>query len=180
VILARWLALGLVLLLAESAQAADQIAVEIGAYGIFRADIVEKKLDPGGVTHNVVSNICHVATTRIVPARIGLHFGLRYRVTGPKAGERMLLRKIVLYPTVMTPPAPERPTTQVSNMLEFAVGTSSYTDYAFEYPWELVPGVWTFQFFGDGRKLAEFSFTVVADDGGPLPGAEEATCFQVS
>lgn len=178
-ILTRWLALVLVLWVG-TAQAADEVGVEIMAYGIFRADIVDKERDAAGASHNIVANVCHIATTRIVPARMGLHFGLRYRVIGPVRGATVLLQKVVLYPTVMTPPAPERPMSQVSSLLQFPVGQSSYTDYTFELPWEQVPGVWTFQFLGDGRKLAEFSFTVVADDGGPLPGAEEATCFQVS
>jgi hypothetical protein len=177
-ILLRW-ALVLVLL-AGTAQAGEEVAVEIVAHGIFRADIVEKKHDSAGALHNVVENICHIFTTRTVPARIGLHFGLRYRVTGPVKGARVLLRKVVLYPKVMMPPAPERPASLVTSLLDFPVGTTSYTDYAFELPWEQVPGIWTFQFFDGGRKLAEFGFTVVEDDGGPLPGAEEATCFQVS
>lgn len=178
-ILARWLAL-LLVLVAGTAQAGEQVEVEIVAFGIFRADIAEKKQDAAGVTHNVVENICHIATTRTVPARIGLHFGLRYKVTGPVTGARVLLRKAIVYPKVMTPPAPERPAAGVTALLDFPVGTTSYTDYAFEQPWEQVPGIWSFQFFDGGRKLAEFSFTVVEDDGGPLPGAEEATCFQVS
>jgi hypothetical protein len=178
-ILARWLAL-LLVLAASAAQAGEQVEVEIVAHGIFRADIVEKKQDSTGVLHNVVENICHIHTTRTVPARIGLHFGLRYKVTGPVTGERILLRKIVVYPRVMTPPPPERSASFVTSLLDFPVGTTSYTDYAFEQPWEQVPGTWAFQFFDGGRKLAEFSFTVVEDDGGPLPGAEEATCFQVS
>jgi hypothetical protein len=179
VILARWLAL-LLVLAAGTAQAGEPVAVEILAHGLFRADIVEKKLDSKGVVHNVVENICHIATTRTVPARIGLHFGLRYKVTGPVTGERIQLRKTVVYPQVLTPPAPERSASFVTSLLDFPVGTTSYTDYAFEQPWEQVPGIWTFQFFAGGRKLADFNFTVVEDDGGPLPGAEEATCFQVS
>jgi hypothetical protein len=177
-ILARCLAL-LLVLAAGTAQAGEQVEVEILAHGIFRADIVEKKQDSSGVLHNVVENICHIHTTRTVPARIGLHFGLRYKVTGPVTGERIVLRKTVVYPRVLTPPA-ERSASFVTSLLDFPVGTISYTDYAFEQPWEQVPGTWTFQFFDGGRKLAEFSFTVVEDDGGPLPGAEEATCFQVS
>jgi len=178
-ILSRWLALILVLA-AGTAQASGPIGVEIVAYGLFRADIVEKKRDAAGVLHNVVDNICHIATTRTVPARVGLHFGLRYRVTGPVTGARVMLGKRVVYPRTMTRPPPERPISMVSSELDFPVGQASYTDYAFEHPWELVPGTWTFQFFESGRKLLEFDFTVVEDDGGPLPGAEEATCFQIS
>jgi hypothetical protein len=178
-ILGYWLALVLVLV-AGTARANEGVGVEIGEYGIFRADIAQTVRDPNGALHNVVTNICHVSTTRVVPARMGLHFGMRYRVTGPTAGERVLLGKVVHYPTVMTPPAPEQPLSEVTGLFELAVGKASYTEYAFEQPWELVPGVWTFQLFEGERKLAELSFTVVEDSGGPLPGVEESTCFQVS
>jgi hypothetical protein len=178
-IVARVLALVLVLL-AGAAQAREPVGVEVFQYGIFRADIVGRQRDVGGLAHNVVDNICHIATTLTVPMRIGLHFGVRYKVTGPVDGERVLLTKVMRFPTLMTPPAPAQPMSQVLGFVELAVGASSYTDYAFEQTWELAAGTWTFEFHARGQKLAEFSFTVVEDAGGPLPGAAEATCFQIS
>ena len=173
----RWLGLVLVLLSA-TAQARDQVGVEIVQYGLFRADIVAKQPDAGGVTHNMVDNICHVATTRDVPMKIGVHFGVRYKVTGPVAGERALLKKVILYPAVMKPPPPGQPLSQVSNFVELRVGASSYTEYALEQAWELVGGTWTFQFFERDRKLAEFSFTVT--EGASVPESGEPTCFKLS
>jgi len=172
----RWLALAVVLF-AGTANAREPIGVEIVQYGLFRSDIVGKQPDAGGVIHNVVGNICHVATTDIVPMRIGVHFGLRYRVTGPVAGERVRLRRVIRYPAVMTPPG-GRPASLVSNAVELRAGTTSYAEYALEQPWELVAGTWTFQFFERDRKLAEFSFTVI--EGAAVSEAAEPTCFQLS
>ena len=36
-----------------------------------------------------------------------------------------------------------------------------YRDYTFAHDWELLPGVWTFQIWYQGRMLAEEKFTVV-------------------
>jgi Domain of unknown function (DUF3859) len=173
----RWYAVVLVLL-AGTADAGEPAGVEILQYGVFRSEIVGKQRDVGGITHNVVDKICHIATTRVVPMQIGVQFGLRYRVTGPIEGQRVLLRKVVRYPAVMTPPPPEPARSQVMNFVELPVGTTSYTEYAFEQAWELVAGSWTFQFFERDRKLAEFSFTVTED--ASLPETGESTCFQLS
>jgi hypothetical protein len=174
-----WRGLAVVLgLMAGAAEAREPVAVEIVQYGLFRADIVGKQRDPGGVSHNVVDNICHVATTEVVPMKIGVHFGVRYKVTGPVKGEPVMLKKVLRYPAVMTPPAPARPASLVSNFVELPAGASSYTEYALEQPWELVPGRWTFQFFERDRKLAEFSFTVSED--AAAPESNEPTCFRLS
>lgn len=164
-------------LLAGPSRAAETVGVEILQYGLFRADIVGKQPDAGGVIHNVVDNICHVATTREVPMKIGVHFGVRYKVTGPVAGERLLLRKVIRYPTVLTPPS-GRTASMVGNFVELKVGASSYAEYALEQSWELAPGTWTFQFFDRDRKLAEFSFTVT--EGASVSEDTNPTCFQLS
>ena len=176
-IVLRTLAFVLVLLAGTAAQARDQVGVEIVQYGLFRSDIVGKQPGPGGVIHNVVDNICHIATTETVPMKIGVHFGLRYRVTGPVAGGRVLLRRVIHYPVVMTLPG-GRPASLVSNFVELRAGTTSYAEYALEHDWELVPGIWTFQFFERDRKLAEFRFTV-AEDAAVLEEINP-TCFQLS
>ena len=173
----RWLALALVLV-AEAADARELVGVEIVQYGLFRSEIVDRQPDPTGVMHNVVDKVCHIATTRTVPMKIGVHFGVRYRVTGPVAGERVVLKKLIHYPAAMAPPSPARPSSIVSSLVELRVGTTSYTEYALEQPWELAPGPWTFQFFEGDRKLAEFSFTVSGD--AVVPESTEPSCFQLS
>ena len=172
----RWLALAVVLT-AGSASARESVAVEILQYGVFRSEIVGKQRDVSGITHNVVDKICHIATTRIVPMRSGVQFGLRYKVTGAVAGQPVLLTKVVRYPAVMIPPPPEPARSQVLNFVSLAAGATSYTEYALEQPWELVPGTWTFQFLERDRMLAEFSFTVAED---ATLKETEPTCFQLS
>jgi hypothetical protein len=178
-ILTRWSALILLAAASAASPARAEVGVEIVQYGVFQADIVSKRPDPSGVARNVVDNVCHISTTRTVPLRIGLHFGVRYKVDGPIAGEPVVLRKVLVYPRPMAPP-PVRPRSMIADTVILPVGTVSYTDYAFEAPWELVAGTWSFQFFQNERKLAEVNFEAVEDKDIPLPPAAESTCFQVS
>jgi hypothetical protein len=173
----RWLVIVLGFV-AGTADAREPVGVEIVQYGLFRSEIVERQSDSTGVMHNVVDKVCHIATTETVPLKIGVHFGVRYRVTGPVAGERVVLNKVIRYPAVMTPPPPARPSSAVSSLVELRVGTTTYTEYALEQSWELAPGTWTFQFFERDRKLAEFSFTVSGD--AAVPESTEPSCFQLS
>jgi len=78
----------------------------------------------------------------------------------------------------LVPPSPGRPSSVVASLVELRVGTTTYTEYALEQPWELAPGAWTFQFFEGDRKLAEFSFTVSGD--AVVPESTEPSCFQLS
>ncbi|MBN9087064.1 MAG: DUF3859 domain-containing protein [Reyranella sp.] len=171
----RWLAL-FVVLLAGTANA-QPVGVEIVQYGLYRSDVVDKQRDVAGVTHNVIDNICHLATTEVVPMKIGVHFGVRYKVTGPVAGQRVLLKKVLRYPTVMASPT-RSASSMVVNFVELPVGTTSYTEYALEQPWELASGAWTFQFFERDRMLAEFRFTVAED--ATVAESNEPICFQLS
>jgi hypothetical protein len=171
----RWLAL-LVVLLAGVAHA-QPVNVEIVQYGLYRSDIVDKRPDSRGIVHNVIANVCHLATTEVVPMKIGVQFGVRYKVTGADTGAPVLLKKVVRYPMAMTPPSGQ-PASTVSNFVALRVGTTSYTEYALEQPWELRPGPWTFQFFERDHLLAEFRFTVSED--ATVAESSQPSCFQLS
>ncbi len=43
-----------------------------------------------------------------------------------------------------------------------------------------MPGTWTFEMFGEGRKLAEVSFQVMAGAESPTPRSDDSECFQMS
>jgi len=93
----RWLVIVLVFV-AGTAEARERAGVEIVQYGLFRSEIVDRQPDPTGVMHNVVDKVCHIATTQTVPMKIGVHFGVRYKVTGLVAGERVVLKMLIHYP----------------------------------------------------------------------------------
>jgi hypothetical protein len=41
------------------------------------------------------------------------------------------------------------------------IGTTQFRSYVLDNDWEVVPGVWIFQVWYQGRKLAEQKFTLV-------------------
>ena len=103
--------LALLAALPASAGAQEVGAIAIVEHGIYIAEVKATTRLPSGVEHDDLANICHVSTTTTVPAISGLHFGMRFRIDGPLAGQRVELRKVVVYPAAMTPPGAARPIT---------------------------------------------------------------------
>jgi hypothetical protein len=161
IILAGAIATAFVALPPANAQSVK--AVEITEYGIYTADEIKVQRDANGVLHSISTNIRRAATTTTVPAEIGVHFGFRYHISGQPAGQQIVLKKMVIYPEGGIK-SPKSPTPLLKNEYELArkIGETSYTDYAFDDPWELVPGTWTMQLWDGDRKLAEKVFVVVA------------------
>ena len=162
------------------AGAGDATSVEIVEYGIYVAEITSTLRDPNGIQRNVLANICHVATTKTVPAKYGLHFGFRYRVNGPDLGQVVDLKKTVQFPAVMVPPGLAKPMTTYDYAFSARTGVTSYTGYSFDHAWEFVPGTWTFQLLQRERRLAELSFTVVDGTDVSIPLASNSNCFRIS
>jgi Domain of unknown function (DUF3859) len=151
----------LVLPLPVNAQSAK--SVEITEYGIYTTDRTNSHRDANGILQSDATNVRHAATTSTVSAEIGTHFGFRYHISGEPAGAPITLRKVVIYPDGgLKPPNSPTPLRKVERELARKLGATSYADYAFDDPWELVPGTWTFQLWEGDRKLAEKSFIVEA------------------
>jgi hypothetical protein len=103
----------------------------------------------------------HVTTTRRVPARIGTSFGFRYRIVGNPPGEVVSLTHVTVLPPegVKSPPG-RQPFTRTINSSYAYLGESGLEMFTFDYPWEMVAGIWTFQFWSGGKKIAEQSFEI--------------------
>lgn len=159
------LVLSLLLVSAWSALAMAQgVRVEIRDPGIYEA--VERgrervpSLATGDLTY--VENAQLAEHTTTITARAGLRFGYTYQVEGAPPGSEATLRFVALFPA----PGLRDPKSGRTMMTEEVtaakvVGEPHVDLYTFEHDWEFVPGVWTFQIWYEGRKLAEQSFTVV-------------------
>lgn len=158
------LSLFLFLTVSTDVSAQTQIdRIDIGEYGIFTADTTNTTLAPGAVvTHSTVQNIRLAATTRTIPAQLGVRFGFRYTVVGAPVGTKVQLHRVTIFPAPgLTDPATQKSATRSEYDIHPTIGTVTYTGYAFDNAWEVVPGVWTIQIWDQGRKLAEQTFTVV-------------------
>jgi hypothetical protein len=175
----RWLALLASLLLAQPA-AAREVSVTIVEHGLYTAEVVGQQRDSSGVVTDLLANLCHVATTAVVPMQPRIHFGFRYRIDGPKTGTPVDLTLAVTFPDAVHPPAALGPLKRHQRHSRLPIGAVSYTGYSFDLDWEFVPGVWTLEVLQGERQLAAMSFTVVDQDQPALSSPDPSSCFRVS
>ncbi len=146
----------------ENSVAAPLLLVDHGV--ICELTIVGERVAPlteSGTLNLVAQDRGIDVTTRRVPARLGLSFGLRMRLA---RGTAPITADIV----VTHPPLPSGVATQ-SWPADLIDGATALNVFTFEFPHELVHGRWTFRVLHEGRLLAEQNFDVV-----PPPEAPEA------
>lgn len=162
----RYLSLSLLLLLAPLAARAADFRVErvdIVDTGIYSVEVGEAILDPNAPTGTIAAPVTAtlVESTTTVRGELGLEFGLRYVVVGEPSGAAVPLDLVIIYPPPgLADPADPEPLRESGFAREKKIGETVYLGYAFENPWEIVPGEWTFEIWFDGRKLASQTFTV--------------------
>jgi hypothetical protein len=170
VLLCLLLLLGPAWVAAQGAMAERIRIVRIGLYA----------LQPIGGNHGhdaawkPVRKLKRLAATEIVHARLCLSFGVEYIVTGSPSAAQVAIRMVTRFPApgLDQPGARERKLQEVYS-LQLAIGPVHFRSYTFDEVWELMPGVWTFEFWHKDRKLAEQTFTVVA-----ARGAEDEDCLE--
>lgn len=106
-------------------------------------------------------------TTRVVPARIGISFGVKF-LLAPGAGDQDL-RVVVSHP-----PMGEAGMERESWTATARDSGPSLNLFSFEFPYELVQGDWSFAIERDGERLMEQHFTVVPPNAAP---GVLAVCF---
>lgn len=176
----RWLALVASLLLLAQPAAAREVSVTVLEHGLYTAEVVGQQRESSGVVTDLLANLCHVATTEIVPMRPHVHFGFRYRIDGPEVGTPVDLTLAVTFPETAHPPAALGPLKRHQHHSQLTTGAISYTGYSFDLDWEFVPGVWTLEVLQGKRRLAALSFTVVDQDATALSSTDPSSCFRVS
>jgi Domain of unknown function (DUF3859) len=150
--------------LGEAAAQGSKIdRIEIVEAGIFRAETSSIEPAPGTATRqrNILSETTLVASTTRIEAKIGVHFGIRYRVVGRPANATVKLISATQYPA----PGLKNPKAAGNQMrgehpLFATIGQINYRGYVFDHDWEIVPGVWTFELWDGKRRLVSQTFEV--------------------
>ena len=135
--------------------------VQIVERGIYRAETV-LRADPSkkGVVVNTVQSPRLIASTTLILAEVGVRFGLRY-IAVASPGHNPELKLVIRFP-----PGGLRDvvTGQILFQSELntagIAGVTHYWEYHLEHGWEVVSGIWTFEFWHQGKKLAEQQFCV--------------------
>jgi hypothetical protein len=138
--------------------------IDIVEAGIFRAATLSIEHAPDTATRqrNVLAETKLVTATTRIEAKLGVHFGMRYRLVGRPNNATVKLTSITQYPVPgLRNPLVGKPQTRGEHSLFATIGTINYRGYVFEHDWELVPGVWTFEIWDGQRKLASQAFEVI-------------------
>jgi hypothetical protein len=175
-----WIALLALILLPCEAKSSHVHDIVIVEPGIYQARTIKTIGNPFGVGRiNTVDSIKLMKSTTIVPAREGVRFGFRYIIKGAPKGSRVELRLSINFPTPgLRIPHSQRIYLRNEYFATKTVGSSAYREFQFEHDWEIVPGLWTFEFWEGDRKVGEQSFCVqeeLTEDDSRLDRSEKCT-----
>jgi hypothetical protein len=135
--------------------------VEFGIYELGKTIAApHPNMEAGQISPAGEQKLVEVTTT--IRAKIGLSFGVRFVLIGSPQGQGVHLTYVTRFPA----PGATNPTTgTVHDKSEFlwptTIGKNTARSYRFDESWELLPGKWSLEFWYEGRKLGEQTFTVV-------------------
>jgi Domain of unknown function (DUF3859) len=156
------MALAMFLAAAGAAQAQVQ-SIDVYEFGTYRsAGGTEVGVTPKGIVRSQTSGIKQLEATRKVIGLLGVEFGFRYRTKGAREGALVPLTIVAKFP----PPGVLGRSTQVPVQVDgytqvTTAGKDDFLTWTFEMKSDLVPGIWTFEIWSDGKKLTEQSFEVI-------------------
>ena len=159
------LALALFGVSCSTVQPSTQTSLEVLWVGTYSVESSTRVDDPSTATGTVLRSIGTkpLEKTTQIPARIGVRFGFGYRLIAPNAVSPVILKTVKLYPPGgMTNPANGRTVERYEGLLPCNIVVTCWTGFAFEQPWELIPGIWTMQIWQGSTLLANQVFNVVS------------------
>ena len=153
-----------VLLGLGAARAQEVTGAEIIEFGIYeRGQIVGEFAPPNrGYRRQLVADMTHLETATIIPGRLGITFGIRYRVIGNGFGFPVPVKVVIRFPQqgLLSPEDPEPMLSDEYEKLEI-LGSDSFSAHTFDKQWEIEPGIWRIEIWSGDEKLAEKEFEVV-------------------
>lgn len=134
--------------------------VETGLYSIRKIEVIESANTAAGVVTPATDRRLLKLTTTVPPV-VGTSFGFRFIVRGKPQGAKTKITFITKYPA----PGLRNPATgKTSYQSEFEwpvqIGKVEGRTYTIDNAWEAVPGVWSLEFWHNGRKLGGQTFTM--------------------
>jgi hypothetical protein len=141
------------LLWSATSIAAEVNSIDIIDYGLYKTTFAHWQQAPD--THRgeiqIVGARELIKRTKIIPAKGGAEFGIRYLVNGPDEGGQVDILVKISHSELQS--SDER----VASM---QLGTPSFDGWRFDSDSEVVPGKLTIELFHQGTKLAKKTFTI--------------------
>ncbi len=157
-------------------QAFGQPVIQIIEKGIYRAETTARTIthEATGVL-NTVRDARLISNTDVVYAKLGTRFGLRYVLAGTSSPS-LALKLVIKFPAGgLRDPVSGAHYGESAQGRTIPSGIAGYWGYQFENDWEIVPGLWVFEFWLDSSRLASQSFCIV-DASQPLDAAKNRQC----
>jgi hypothetical protein len=135
--------------------------VQVLERGIYRSVTTNRTDQPGttGIV-NTVQDVQLLAGTTTVFGQVGIRFGLRYVAVGAPGAEAEL-KYVIRFPSDgLRNPATGQIIFVSEQSAVVPLGARLYWEYHFENEWEVVPGLWTFEFWQGRQKVGEQHFCV--------------------
>ena len=139
----------------------SKYTVEILDYGIYTCEATGISQDNRNITEtNEVSNVNFKKQTTEIEGKLGLSFGILYKIVGPANPIKVPGEMRIIFPKLMTDPKTGKSSERFFMKRSYTPDEVTYNGYTFDDLWEIIPGVWIFEVWVNGQKLAEKSFTV--------------------
>jgi hypothetical protein len=142
---------------------------KITDFGIFRfaskEEVIKSPETPSGVTRVTTGTPILVCATNIIPAKIGLRFGMAYEISSVPGPDRTIdVTKIARHPRITKPDGTAADGfTYVEKQNVQGGKVEGFTGYGFDHDYELVTGDWEFEIQYGGQTMAKQKFTVVKE-----------------
>ena len=137
--------------------------VEVYEYGVYEATpFINEGLTREGIVYGRIDNIELVASTRTIMARRGTEFGFRFRILGTQAGAAVPMTIVMKFPQpgISAPDSAQRVLDDEYRYSDILDGDSFFI-WVFDRDEKMVPGLWTFEIWIDGKKFAEQNFNII-------------------
>ncbi len=163
-----WLGLIAAFAFVASAQAQTVDRIVITDPGIYAYDVekVDKTPDSVSTGFKTIKNVRLVQKTERVPAILGTSFGFRFEIIGEPQGTPITLKLITRFPPAgLRNPQTGKVLYMSENDRRHTIGgKNDFRTYAFDEEWEAVPGIWTLEFWYQGKLVGAQKFEVVKAD----------------
>ena len=142
---------------------AEDIKAHIIAFGIYELDGPSKIIDTPTSTmgkSTKITDIRYVDETLDIPAKIGVHFGYTFQVSGLQQGEQITLRRLYKHPEFNGKNEFVRVVQYTSDKTGAFTGKAGY---GFDEEVELEPGKWRIEIWYKNKVIVGKTFNVISN-----------------
>ncbi|MEM1222353.1 MAG: DUF3859 domain-containing protein [Verrucomicrobiota bacterium] len=136
--------------------------VDIIEYGVLTFESEEVVENPNTVagTESFMDGIQWIERTEVIPAKLGVSFGVEYIIRG-NPEETVQVTEVIIFPGPgLTNPKTGKSLKESPYPIEVYKNEGNIFAYTFDEPWEIAKGEWIYQLKIEGKLILEKRFQV--------------------